>query len=84
MDLVSLCSCVPNTVLSTFDIALTLKLLGPTLPSIKFKLTLGIQEILGVPGISGLPSLGHPFPPCHLQLQKRTNLQANRQTLSHY
>ena len=53
---------------SVFGIVLNVKRLGPSLPSIKFKLKPGIQEIIGVPGVSGLPCLGHLFPPCRLQL----------------
>ena len=80
----SLFSFVPNTVSSAFGIALNAKRLGPSFPLIKLKLTLEIQEILGVPGVSGFPDLGHFFPPCRLQLQKRTNLQANQDILSHH
>lgn len=53
---------------SVFGIVLNVKRLGPSLPSVEFKLTLGIQEIIGVPVVSRLPCLVHLFPPCRLQL----------------
>ena len=53
---------------SVFGIVLNVKRLGPSLPSIEFKLTLGIQEIIGVPVVSGLLCLVYLFPPCRLQL----------------